>query len=300
MAGLAAVGFDYASLDKEVAKKLQNHAIHLRSALGRWGEAGKGVGEIICSAHEELAGKGRDGKFKSWVEAQGLSIQHAYDLMYVFERSKKYPVIMSFPPTVAYLLSAPSVSDAAIKEFEKQTDKGVKPTVASAKETIERFKISEKGKPGGVAASSDTRPASSDPVTGEAADSSGEDERTETQGNEAQGTDPRPPRSGKDKPGTGKCPNCAGTKWDEDWAEDDALKGTVFSCAKCHHPWGEPVDRQPEEKDHVGTMRSKTVKTLEAAMRAFDDLNRLCPKAGTHKQSIELCKTLLKSAQSWK
>ena len=31
----------------------------------------------------------------------------------------------------------------------------------------------------------------------------------------------------------GKCPNCAGTEWDED---DDGV-----CCSKCYHPWGEPV-----------------------------------------------------------
>jgi hypothetical protein len=165
--------------------------------------------------------------------------------------------------------------------------------------------ISEKGRSGGeVSTSSATTPASTAPEPGEAADlpldfdpfgfdSRGEDERTDTQGNEAQGTDPRPPRSGKDKPGTGTCPCCTGKKWVQD--------EFGFTCAKCHHPWGEVADVQIEEqKDHVGTLRSKTVKTVEALMRAFGDLNQLCPKAGTHKTAIDLCKTLLKSAQSWK
>lgn len=140
-------------------------------------------------------------------------------------------------------------------------------------------------KPKSSAESKDDRPA----------DSSGEDAGTDSPGTTPQETDPRPPRSGKDKPGKpdyGKCPNCAGIRWD---VEDDGV-----SCSKCHHPHGEPADKQPEEEDHAETLRSKTVKTMEAAMRCFDDLNLLVPKAGAHKQVIELCKNLLKSAKGWK
>lgn len=126
------------------------------------------------------------------------------------------------------------------------------------------------------------------------ATASGEDERTDSQGSEpVKETDPRPPRSGKEKPGTGTCPCCTGKKWVQD--------EFGFTCAKCHHPWGEVADVQIEEQQgHAGTLREKTRKTMEAAMRCFDDLNTLIPKAGAHKQAIELCKNLLKSAKSWK
>ncbi len=348
---IASIGFDYASLDKEVAAKLQNHAGHLRKAIERFGDAGQKIGEIIWQAHEELAGTGRDGKFKTWVELEiGLSRQHAYDLMYVWERSRKCPVIGQLPPTCAYLISAPEVPEAAIEELEKQVDKGVKPTVAGVKEIIERHKdeskrgsardrripagksassfmgesdtvtsgssvqlggvttaapgeassdsISEKGRPGGVSSpSSDSSPASSDPDSGEAADLSGEDERTDSTGQDApQENDPRPPRSGTDKPegvDYGACPNCGGKKW-------RAMDDRGIFCSKCHQQHGEPVGDKDEGEDHVGTMRSKTVKTAEALMRALDDLNRLSPRAGAHKQSIELCKTILKTVKGWR
>ncbi len=154
MAGLATVGFDYASLDKEVAAKLQSHAHHLRKAIERFGEAGQKAGEIIWNAHEDLAGKGRDGKFKAWIQSEGLEVRHATNLMYVWERSKKHEIISSFPPTVAYLISAPSVPEAAIKEMEKLADKGVKPTVAATKAVIEKHnppKAKATGKPKGHA-----------------------------------------------------------------------------------------------------------------------------------------------------
>ncbi len=87
----------------------------------------------------------------------------------------------------------------------------------------------------------------------------------------------------------GTCPNCAGTKWDED---SDGV-----SCSKCHHPHGEPAGDVDE--DRIKIQRSKTVKTAEALMRAFDDLHTMLPREN-HDQAISGCKALLKIAKGWK
>jgi len=87
----------------------------------------------------------------------------------------------------------------------------------------------------------------------------------------------------------GKCPNCAGTRWSED--------EFGVACVKCHHPWGEPAGDVNEER--IAMQRSKTVKTVEALVRAFDDLNLLCPKSD-HGEAIHTCKQLLKMAREWK
>jgi hypothetical protein len=154
--------------------------------------------------------------------------------------------------------------------------------------------ISDKGKPGGAGTPSTTTPPRSGPASGEAADSSndsGKDVRTS--GTKPQDHDPRPPRNGKAGPGVsqdyGKCPNCASTKWTED--------EFGVSCAKCHHPHGEPTGGADE--DRIGDQRSKTVKTADALMRAFDDLNTLLAKA-EHTEAIASCKFLLKTARNWK
>jgi rubredoxin len=212
------------------------------------------------------------------------------------------------------------------------TEDSLKGLIKRMKKDKPKKQVSEKGSPGGgLSPSSTVPPASAAPEPGEAADSSdvhtehccrkcgckygdkkctvvsgeklashpcencdsGEDERTDLQGTKPQETDPRPPRSGKDKPvDYGKCPVCAGIRWKE-------LKAGVV-CAKCGAPHGEPVGDRAEDADPAGIKRAKAVKTCEALMREFDDLNLLVPKAGTHKQSIELCKTLLKSAKGWK
>ena len=108
------------------------------------------------------------------------------------------------------------------------------------------------------------------------------------------------------QPDRGKCPVCAGTKWKED---DDGV-----SCSKCHHPWGEPAG-DPDE-DRIKTQRQKTVKTVEALMRAFDDLQAMKARqehTGPTKWIadevdatlrdmgvIAACKGLLKLAKGWK
>jgi hypothetical protein len=92
-----------------------------------------------------------------------------------------------------------------------------------------------------------------------------------------------------EKPDRGKCPNCAGEKWTED---EDGV-----SCAKCKHPHGEPTGGADEER--IKTQRSKTIKTVEALQRAFDDLHLLLPKP-QHDEAVKTCKVLLRMARAWK
>ena len=87
----------------------------------------------------------------------------------------------------------------------------------------------------------------------------------------------------------GRCPNCAGTKWTED--EDGAF------CKKCNHPWGEPTGGVDEQR--IADQRSKTIKTAEALLRAFDDLHHLLPKP-EHGDAEKTCKRLVKVARAWK
>lgn len=89
-----------------------------------------------------------------------------------------------------------------------------------------------------------------------------EEDRTESEGQDAhqQERAPRPPRNGKDAPGG-------------------------------------PSKRTPAEEFKV--QRSKSVKTAEALMRAFDDLNDL-RKSRDHERTITDCQALIIRAQNWK
>ena len=138
---------------------------------------------------------------------------------------------------------------------------------------------------------SDPFGGSTDPFD-DGGDPFGEDASTEAPGTTPQETGSQPPRNGTDKPAAldyGKCPNCAGSKWVED---DEGV-----SCAKCRHPHGEPVGG-PDE-DRVNTQRQKTVKTAEALLRAFDDLNGMIPKK-EHAAAVDKCKHLIGVARGWK
>jgi len=87
----------------------------------------------------------------------------------------------------------------------------------------------------------------------------------------------------------GKCPNCAGVKWNQ------SANGPV--CSKCNHPYGEATGGADEQR--VADQRAKTVKFAEALMREFDDLNLLSPKR-LHAETITHCKQLLEIAKGWK
>lgn len=87
----------------------------------------------------------------------------------------------------------------------------------------------------------------------------------------------------------GKCPNCASAKWTQD--------EFGVACAKCCHPHGEPSGGADE--DRIAIQKSKTVKTCEALMRAFDDLQTLVARP-EHAEAIRSCKALLKTARAWK
>lgn len=95
---------------------------------------------------------------------------------------------------------------------------------------------------------------------------------------------PKPPKD------YGKCPNCAGTKWKEH------AKGVL--CSKCNHPHGEPAGDVDAER--ITTQRQKTVKTVEALMRAFGDLHHLLPSSVQCAKAIKNCKENLKIAKEWK
>jgi hypothetical protein len=134
MKAITVTAFDYSTLDKDVAGKLQSLAVQVRRGSMKVGEGGMEVGEAVFEAHKLLAGNGREGKFKAWVQDNGLSVSSAYECMYVYERSRKHPRLLEFPPSVQYLLAAPNTPVSAINEAQKRLDRGEKPTVAWARQ----------------------------------------------------------------------------------------------------------------------------------------------------------------------
>lgn len=145
---IATATFDYKQVDDDTRRKLICLSGQVKRHEKDFVAAGMEIGEAISEAHKLLAGNGRDGMFKQWVELEtGLSRSSAYEWKNAYERAKKCPVLDTYSSSVACLLAAPTVPDEAIKDFAKQIDKGVKPTVAAAKATIERFRDVESKQP---------------------------------------------------------------------------------------------------------------------------------------------------------
>uniref|UniRef100_A0A6M3L5R6 Uncharacterized protein n=1 Tax=viral metagenome TaxID=1070528 RepID=A0A6M3L5R6_9ZZZZ len=134
---------------------------------------------------------------------------------------------------------------------------------------------SKKGKPGGVSSSSSTStPASSGPASGEALDSpaGGPGHGAQTQHQAADRPDAHP--SAGESSNLGKCPNCGGDTWDEDF--------DGWACSQCHHPHGEPL-RGPD-LGHVHTepeAAQEPIATIlvypDGWVAAFDEFWKQCP-----------------------
>lgn len=150
---------------------------------------------------------------------------------------------------------------------EKVADSASTSSLSSTTSTVSgsTSSISDKGKPGGRSTPSSAIPASSGPALGEAADSD-----------------------------LGKCPNCHGSKWIKD--EFGA------SCAKCNHPHGEPIGDVDEGR--ATTQRAKWIKTIEADIRAADDMLRYSKPRDVrliaHRdEAVRLLKIVLHIAKDW-
>jgi len=144
----------------------------------------------------------------------------------------------------------------------------------------------------GLIESTQPKPPKSSPTLPKAAPPPDEDDEEDSDEPVSQVTGPTGPKRNGAKPASGdygKCPSCAGTKWDQDEAG-------VF-CVKCHQPHGEPAGDVDDE--HVATVRRKTIKTIEALERCFDDLDTMLSNP-EHAKALTMCRELRVIAREWK
>lgn len=251
--------FDYSPLAKDDASKLIWYAAEIQKQDKTHVESGMKMGQLLFEARSILEDK---QSFREWVEREcKYSIRSAYNYISAWENFGECANFAHIELSAMYALTS---NEGAKKKALKMADRGEKVTHETAKRLIKA-----------------TPPKRT----------SGEDGGRDSGGTE-QPEEPgsRPPRKGRDKPADlGQCPNCAGSRWKE---TDDG-----YVCSKCKHPHGEATGGADD--DRVATQRSKTVKTVEALMRAFDDLHLLLP-GKQHKEAIDTCKSLLKIAKGWK
>ena len=292
------VRFDYTTVGKEEKGKLIYLAGEIKKANSSHLKFGIAVGEAVAKAHALLACDGKDGQFSAWVEAEcGFGRTTAYKYMQVWDAFNDCEVIDQFDLSALQTLSAPKAPEKARIEAVKLAKKGEHITNDRSKELCDQFreKPAPNPKNNGVVVhnvnNSNDHDASvtGTPSTSKASPpvlpSVGTVNRTDegSQGSGGAGECP--------KEDYGKCPNCAGTKWTE-----DIECGVV--CSRCSHPHGEPAGEVDDQRKTDA--RSKTIKTAEALMRAFDDLNLLASHPKEHANAILQCKFLIKEARDWR
>lgn len=286
--------FDYDSeVDKETKGKLITLAGQVKRGKAFYVKNAIEIGCALHEAHELLAGKGRDGKFRQWFECEcGLEKSTAYNYLNSFNAFSKFDSVAQLSAGAMYELALPSTPPAARKEAMKRASQGVKINRKVADEIIGEFTVDESPAKEVSNVGHLSKPQAS--VTGTPATSTasspdlpsvGTVNRTES-GSQGSGDAGECP-----KEDYGKCPNCAGTKWTE-----DIECGVV--CSRCSHPHGEPAGEVDDQRKTDA--RSKTIKTAEALMRAFDDLNLLASHPKEHANAIATCKILLKTARDWR
>lgn len=296
--------WDPSFLDKDELGKLiyfeaqlPKHDGKMRSAIIEWGTTLLGIQSLLANH--------KGGMFTKWLKFRGgYSKSSAYNAMSaasVFGGS--CPNLDNLEVSAMYVLAESGTPEKARTEALKIAEKGTV-THAAAKEIVAKHGGKPKAKPRAkkpkVQSQSD-QPSNGSPSAPEAGgtevqeachhpskDDNGDcpdcGKRVGFDTDDANVAPPAVPPVDY-----GKCPSCASTKWKSD--------ETGVSCAKCNHPHGEPAG--DVDDDRVSVQRSKTVKTVEALMRAFDDLNLMLPKPD-HRMAIDACKALLTTARAWK
>lgn len=252
--------FDYSQVDKETKSTLIYYAGEIQKQGVKHAESGLEMGRMLSEAREQFSNK---KAFEEWVESEcGHGIRTAYRYMAAFENFGGCVTVTQIELSAMYELAS---NDKAKKKALKLTEKGITVTQSLAKKLVKDASksSSDQGEPGGGSpASIEPAPVASGPASDATAASEPDpfdvDEDPFEDGEDDGETDPEPPpRNGKEN--------------------------------------GQGNERTPEEEFKI--QRSKTVKTVEALMRAFCDLNRL--RVGPRDESVETCKSLLETARNW-
>ncbi|HUT93318.1 MAG TPA: hypothetical protein VMY37_27895, partial [Thermoguttaceae bacterium] len=132
--------FDYGDLAAPDATALEKHAKRIDDIQVKTrriaAEAVIAVGKELKAAHERLAGKGREGLFRPWVQRCGFSHTSAYKAVAAYDTfggEKCKSSLHLFDCNALYLLSAPSCPEDATAEAIQRAEKGERITHKVAK-----------------------------------------------------------------------------------------------------------------------------------------------------------------------
>lgn len=268
---IAAVGFDYEGIDKDIKGKLTYLAGQIRKSTKSHIENVLELGKLIEQAHEALAGGGRDGEFGPWVEAEcGFTKKTAYNYLHAFQRFNKCESLSHFSAEAVYALAGPDVPDKAVSEAVKLADKGVRVNAGKAREILDKFrevhKANPRKKPAPAAAES---PAKLDvsPI-------------------EETASPPAP---------TGPCVRTGG---EHCWGPDEDKPG-YLCCLECGEP-GELIAVDPEPDVPASKLFAKIDEHLGKIVRLLDDVNKVAPNEALRKAIMESLGVANEDIRRWK
>lgn len=248
--------FDYSALDKDTKSKLIWFANEICKSAQSHAKAGLEMGRMLVEARELCKTK-KD--FEAWVAAEcRCSARSAYNYISAHVHFGSCATVAQIELGAMYALTT---SVIAKNRAIKLADKGITVTQAMAKKLVKDAKPKKPPK---------TPPKAS-----------GSDSTTDA---------PEVAVTVANEPGTGKCPNCGKTKWEED-------EEGVFDCKACRHPWGEPAGDVDDNQFKL--QKRKTIGYLEYAMRDVDTLNDL--KSNPRRdEAIKAIQSALKIVKEWK
>ena len=127
-------GFDYAALPVEISSSLKLRGDRIHAVRNR---AIYEIGKELYEAQQELA-QHRIGCFVDWVKSLDISVQHAYDMMNVYENigTDIFKIFENkkIGKSVMYLLAQPNMPDEVKQQAIEKAESGAKVTVADVKD----------------------------------------------------------------------------------------------------------------------------------------------------------------------
>lgn len=252
--------FDYSVVTDEQQSALIYYAAEIQKSKNAMAEQIVGIGETLTSAQNELSNH-KGGVFVQWLELEcGFSKSTAYRCMAAYNVFGSFPNLGKLEVSALYVLSENSTPKKAIKSAKKLVDRGVNVTHATAKKLIKE--ASENGESGGTASPPPAPPPPAPEATRQDNDSFGPIDDVD----DPFGEEEPPPATTTDTP-----------------ESSPSESGGVGSGSS---------------SEEIKTQRAKTVKTVEALIRCFDDMNEIC-ESDDHDWVIRDCQNLLNTAKGW-
>lgn len=260
---LSTAVFDYSLVDSDTKGKLMWYATEIRKHIGSHVEFGLAAGKMLTEARDLCT----ERHFTMWAPSEcNSSLRSVYNYMDAWQGFGKLATVANLELSAMYTLAN---NEPAKKEALKRASKGELITQKVAKEITAKHKedppqiVQTSQTSEGVVVEPPQQNPSSTPAVPQPETTTGE-----------------------------QCPNCGGAEW----TADDA-------CAGCKHIKGESLGDPDEGEEGWKIQQKKTIKTIEALMRAFDDLHEM--KRNLPQWSIvvndgdSILKKLLETAKGW-